>query len=81
MLATFFSNTQWTFWNVFFLIWIWIPLLCVWGFTIFDCITRRTLRGWEKALWLLAIVVLPFVGTALYLIFRPWGEELPLERV
>jgi hypothetical protein len=43
----------------------------VWIFAIFDCITRRTLSGWAKVLWLLAIIILPLVGTLCYLIFRP----------
>jgi hypothetical protein len=79
MLAAFISNNYWTFWDVFFLMWIFIPLLLIWGFTIFDVITRRTLSGWLKALWVLVIVVFPFLGTLIYLIFRPWGEALPLE--
>src|SRR5579871_4581598 len=69
-----FSNTVWTFWDVFFLMFIWIPLLVVWVAAIFDVFTRRALSGWAKAAWLLAIVILPFVGTLLYVIFRPWNE-------
>ena len=58
MLATFISNNYWTWWDVFFLMFIWIPMLFVWGFAIFDVFTRRDLSGWGKAAWLLAIVSL-----------------------
>ena len=71
-----FSNTVWTFWDVFFLMFIWIPLLLVWVFAIFDVFTRRDLSGWGKAAWLLAIVILPLIGTLLYLIFRPYNDKV-----
>ena len=74
MLAVFISNNVWTFWDVFFLMFIWIPLACVWVFAIFDNFTRRDLSGWGKAGWLLAIVILPLIGTLFYLIFRPWDS-------
>lgn len=67
----FVSNTTWTFWNVFFLMFIWIPLACVWVFAIFDVFRQRTLSGLAKAGWLVLIVILPLLGTLCYLIFRP----------
>jgi hypothetical protein len=79
MVGAMFSNTSWTFWNVFFLMFIWIPCLIVWVFAIFDVFTRRNLSGLGKAIWLLFIVILPLLGTLIYLIFRPWNEPLPME--
>jgi hypothetical protein len=76
MLAAMFSNTYWTFWDVFFLLFIFIPLVMVWVFAIFDNFTRRDLSGWGKAAWLVAIIILPFLGTLLYLIFRPWNDDV-----
>jgi hypothetical protein len=70
-----FSNTYWTFWDVFFLLFVWIPLAMMWAFSIFDIFRRRDLPGWEKALWLVLIVVLPLVGTLIYLIFRAFQES------
>src|SRR4030095_708478 len=49
---------------------VFVPLLCVWMFSIFAVFTRQ-MSGWAKAAWLVAIVFLPFVGTLLYLILRP----------
>jgi hypothetical protein len=57
------------------LFFVFIPLLMVWFFAIFDVFARRDLSGWGKAAWLVAIIVLPWLGTLVYLIFRPWGES------
>src|SRR5438105_11104994 len=67
----FVSNTTWTFWNVFFLMFVWIPLTIVWVFAIFDVFRQRALSGLAKAAWLVLIVILPLIGTLCYLIFRP----------
>src|SRR5947209_79431 len=72
MLATVaFSNTIWTFWDVMLLFFVFIPLLMLWFFCMFDVFGRRCLSGWGKALWLVAMVFLPWIGTLSYLIFRP----------
>jgi uncharacterized membrane protein len=71
-----FSNTVWTFWDIFFLVFIFLPLLLVWGFAIGDVFVRRDLSGWEKALWLVAIVILPLIGTLIYLITRPHDSNV-----
>lgn len=76
MLAAMFSNDYWTFWDVFFLMFFWIPCLIVWVFAIFDDITRRDLSGLGKVLWLLAIIIVPFIGTICYLLFRPWNDQV-----
>jgi len=78
-----FSNTVWTFWNVFFLMFIWIPLACVWVFAIFDVFRHPVLSGLAKACWLVVIVILPLIGTVCYLIFRPevpvvYGSGVPI---
>jgi hypothetical protein len=59
------------FWDVFWLLLIFIPLLLVWTFAIVDIFQREDLPGWLKAVWVLVVVVLPFIGTFVYLIFRP----------
>jgi hypothetical protein len=61
------------FWDVFWLLLIFIPLLLVWGFAIVDIFRRDDLPGWLKALWVVCVVLVPFLGTLIYLIFRPAG--------
>jgi hypothetical protein len=73
--AVILSNEVWTFWDVMLFAFIWIPLVMVWFFCIFDVFARRDLSGWGKALWALAIVVFPWIGALIYLIFRPWSMD------
>ena len=66
------------FWTiiVFFcwVIWFWIVI------TIFSDLFRRDdIGGWGKAGWIVLIIVLPFLGTLIYLITRPPGAT-PEER-
>jgi hypothetical protein len=75
VVAVIFSNTTWTFWDVMLFFFIWIPLVMVWFFSMFDVFARRDLSGWGKALWLLAIVIFPWIGVLVYMIFRPSTEE------
>lgn len=72
--AAIFSNTQWTFWDVFFLFFFWLPLLMVWAFAFFDIFARRDLSGWAKALWAVGIIIFPWVGAIVYLLVRGQGE-------
>jgi hypothetical protein len=59
------------FWDVFWLLLIFIPLLLIWTFAIVDIFQRQDLAGWLKAVWILVVLLLPFIGTFIYLIFRP----------
>jgi hypothetical protein len=43
--------------------WIWVLVL-----VISDLFRRRDTSGWTKALWIVALIVLPFLGTLIYLI-------------
>jgi hypothetical protein len=68
LLASEFGTGQ-VFWSMiwFFLFFIWIYLLII----IFSDIFRsRDLGGWAKALWIIFIVILPFLGILIYLIAR-----------
>ena len=60
-----------TFWDVFFLLLIWIPLLTLWIFALADIFRREDMRGGSKALWVACVVFLPFLGTFIYLLSRP----------
>jgi hypothetical protein len=60
-----------TFWQVFFLLLIWVPLVMLWGFALYDIFRRQDLRGLSKALWVAVIIVLPYFGVLIYLVARP----------
>lgn len=49
----------------FFLAWIWL-LISVYA----DIFRSRDLGGWAKALWVLFVLVLPYLGVLIYLIAR-----------
>lgn len=56
-------------WSIFyfFLIFLWIWLVI----TVFvDIIRSDDLSGWGKALWAIAIILLPYLGIFIYLIVR-----------
>jgi len=57
------------FWTMleFFLFFVWIYLLII----IFSDIFRsHDMGGWAKALWVIFIIILPFLGVLIYLIAR-----------
>src|SRR6476646_10380070 len=51
----------------FFLFFIWIWLLIV---VFSDLFRSHDLSGWAKALWIIFIIVLPYLGVLVYLIAR-----------
>jgi ABC-type multidrug transport system fused ATPase/permease subunit len=52
-------------WIFLFIIWIWLLI------TVFSDIFRsHDLGGWGKALWVIGIIIFPFLGVLLYLIVR-----------
>jgi hypothetical protein len=55
----------------FVLIIIWIALFLIWAFSIWDIFRRRDLGGLAKAGYFLLIIILPLIGTVVYLILRP----------
>ena len=67
------------FWDFFFLMLIWIPLLMLWGFSLLDVFRRDDLPGWSKALWVVVIILVPYLGVIVYLILRRHGAT-PEER-
>ena len=64
------------FWDTFWLLLIFIPLLLIWGFALVDIFRRDDLAGWLKALWVVVVIIAPFIGTLIYLIFRPPGATV-----
>ncbi len=51
----------------FFLFFIWIWLLVM---VFFDIFRSHDMGGWAKALWVIFIIILPFLGVFVYLIAR-----------
>ena len=62
------------FWTMLWLfVWIlWIFLLVR---IILDVFRSHDLSGWGKALWVIFIIVLPFIGVLVYLIARGSGMQ------
>ncbi len=59
-----------TFWDAFWLMLIWVPLITLWIFALADIFRRDDLRGMTKALWVACIVFIPYFGSFLYMISR-----------
>jgi heme/copper-type cytochrome/quinol oxidase subunit 2 len=55
----------------FFLLVIWIGLFLTWSISIWDIFRRHDLRGIAKAGWFVLVIVIPFIGTVIYLMVRP----------
>ena len=68
MLAYYYPQQSlfWTMLEFFlFVIWIWI-LIAIFG----DIFRSHDMGGWVKALWVIFVIVLPFLGILVYLIAR-----------
>ena len=63
------------FWEVFFILLVFIPLVMLWVFALVDLFQRNDLSGWAKALWAIAIVLFPLIGLLVYFIARPPSAE------
>jgi hypothetical protein len=65
-----FSGAQWILLLVFI-----IPVVILWGYAIVSLIGRHDLAVGAKFLWLVAILVLPIIGSVLYFMLRPAPQE------
>ncbi|MEX0781224.1 MAG: SHOCT domain-containing protein [Dehalococcoidia bacterium] len=61
------------FWEWFFILLIYVPLIMIWAFALVDIFRRDDMNGLMKAVWVLIVFLIPFIGTLIYLIFRPVG--------
>jgi putative oligomerization/nucleic acid binding protein/phospholipase D-like protein len=69
-----FLDVLWTI--ILFFCWVaWIWLLII----IFSDLFRRDMSGWGKAAWVIVLIVLPFLGTLIYVIAN--GKEMTERRV
>ena len=56
----------WSFlWFVMFFIWIWLLII-----VFSDIFRSHDLSGWAKALWIIFVIVVPYLGVLVYLIAR-----------
>jgi hypothetical protein len=55
------------FWTILifmaWVVWIWIAIT-----VLIDLFRRRDMSGWGKALWVIFVIILPFLGVLIYLI-------------
>ncbi|MGD0880973.1 MAG: SHOCT domain-containing protein [Acidimicrobiales bacterium] len=64
------ADLLWTMLEIFLLfIWIWL-LIVVFS----DIFRSHDMKGWEKALWVIFVIVLPLLGILVYLIAR--GDKM-----
>lgn len=59
-----------TAWDLFWLLFIFIPLTIIWIFILADVIKRPDILGLEKGIWVAVIIFFPWLGALAYLIFR-----------
>ncbi len=55
-------------WIFLFIIWIWLLI------SVFIDIFRNDISGWGKALWVIFVIVLPFLGVLVYLVVH--GDDM-----
>ncbi len=60
----------WDFLVYAFWFYIWFSCIFIFITVIIDVFRDHTLNGWAKALWLIFLLVLPFLGAFIYLIAR-----------
>ena len=65
-----FSGAQWILLLVFI-----IPVVLLWGYAIVSLIGRHDLGIGIKLVWLLAILLLPIIGSVLYFMLRPAPQD------
>jgi hypothetical protein len=54
----------------FFRTLLFLGIAFLWGFALYDLARSRS-HGWAKAIWLLVIILLPVLGSLIYLASRP----------
>ena len=57
-----------SFWSTFWTLLIFIPLLLLWVFALIDLFKNPEVSGLAKALWAIAIVLVPIIGMITYFV-------------
>ena len=63
------------FWQVFILLFVFIPLTLMWIYALIDVFLNPGLSVLARVLWLVVILFIPFFGFLAYYIFRPVRER------
>jgi hypothetical protein len=66
-----------TTWDVFWLLFVFVPLTILWIVVLMDMMGRRDLLGWQKAIWVVVIIFFPWVGILAYFVVRPAEAAFP----
>ncbi|WP_163543934.1 SHOCT domain-containing protein [Occultella kanbiaonis] len=67
-----------SFWDLLismFLIFFWVGALIALFTVITDLFRDSTLKAWHKVVWFIVLLVVPFIGTLIYLIARGNGMD------
>lgn len=64
-------------WDVFWFLFLFVPLTILWVIVLMDMIGRSDLVGWQKAVWAMVIIFFPWIGIFAYLIVRPKEVAFP----
>ncbi len=65
---------DWSFWDfvwAMLVFYFWFMFIWIFVSIIGDIFRREDVSGWGKAGWLFVLVVLPFLGSLVYMIARP----------
>ncbi|MEI7743908.1 MAG: SHOCT domain-containing protein [Chloroflexota bacterium] len=65
-----FGNLLDFFWGMM-IIFFWVMALMIWFSCLMDMFRREDLTGGWKAIWLVVLTFLPFVGSLIYMMTRP----------
>ena len=58
-------------WNWFLFFFVYVPIVILWVSVVIDVFSRHDLSGWAKVGWLVFVLVLPLIGSLIYLGVRP----------
>jgi hypothetical protein len=63
-------------WSLFAIVFIFVPMLLLWGFALADLWQRREMNNLARVIWVIVILWLPILGPIVYLFTRPPSSEI-----
>ena len=66
-----FNGNLWDFFWTMAIIFFWIIAIMIWFQIFFDLFRRDDLGGGIKAVWIVALIIIPWVTALVYIITRP----------
>lgn len=70
-------NSWHTFWEIFFELLIWVPIVLLWATALWDLISNQAIKGWANAGWAALIIFVPLFGALIYFGVRPKAPAEP----